>query len=166
MKTISIWDKSLLEGKQILLDDEDYERVKKSIYWLNISSAKSKIIEVEINKKTISLANFILGLDNGILVDHKDRNPFNNQKSNFRICDHQQNLCNRGPNNQRKYKGVSFDKRVNRYQARICKLYKQIHLGNYNTEIEAAKAYDKAAKKYHGEFAYLNFPTELENLGK
>jgi hypothetical protein len=34
---------------------------------------------------------------------------------------------------------------------------KKIWVGRFKTQIEAARAYDAAAKKYHGEFARLNF---------
>jgi hypothetical protein len=47
---------------------------------------------------------------------------------------------------------------MNRWRARIRVNGKRISLGLFKDEIEAAKAYDRAARKYHGEFASLNFP--------
>jgi len=55
------------------------------------------------------------------------------------------------------YKGV-FYKNENKWEAGIGYNRKYIMLGHYKTEIDAAKAYDKAARKEYGEFAYLNFP--------
>jgi hypothetical protein len=43
--------------------------------------------------------------------------------------------------------------------------WKNIWLGRFDNEIEAARAYDEAAKKYHGEFARLNFSQRSEDLG-
>jgi len=42
--------------------------------------------------------------------------------------------------------------------------YKPILLGSFNTEEDAARAYNRAAKKYFGAFALLNFP-DKENPG-
>lgn len=165
MKTIPIYDNRKYKYEQILLDDEDYNKVKESAYCLSNCKLHSKKIQVKFKGRNISLANFILDLEPGTLIDHIDRNPFNNQRSNFRICDHQQNNFNKGPYDGRKYKGVSYAKRRNKWEANITKTYKQYKIGYFNTEIEAAKAYDKYAKELHGEFAYLNFP-ETETTKK
>ena len=57
-----------------------------------------------------------------------------------------------------KYRGVHFFKRTGRWMVQIKHKGKEIYLGYYDDEIEAALVYDEAAKKYHGDKAYLNFP--------
>jgi hypothetical protein len=57
-----------------------------------------------------------------------------------------------------KYIGVSFDKDCKRWRAAIRVRYKQRWLGSFKNEIDAARAYDEAARKYHKDFARLNFP--------
>jgi hypothetical protein len=65
---------------------------------------------------------------------------------------------------------VCWSKHHKKWQAAINVDRKSIHLGYFNDEIEAAKCYDEAAKKYHKEFACLNFPPPnkkgLKNLIK
>lgn len=55
------------------------------------------------------------------------------------------------------HKGVSYIKSRKKFKSEIRYKSKGMHLGMFNSEIEAAKAYDEAAKKYFKEFAYLNF---------
>ena len=54
---------------------------------------------------------------------------------------------------------------INRWLAQIGVHYKKIYLGAFEDEVEAAKVYDEAAKKYYGEFAYLNFPAKRKQKG-
>lgn len=92
-------------------------------------------------------------------VDHIDLNKLNNRRSNMRICSRQQNLRNRnGMGGSSSYKGVRLHKTINKWTAQIGYNSKQLYLGAFNTEVEAAKAYDEAAKKHHKDFARLNFP--------
>lgn len=56
------------------------------------------------------------------------------------------------------YKGVY--KKRSRWAARIAVNGETTWLGTFKTEEEAARAYDAAAKRLHGEFARLNFPEE------
>lgn len=103
----------------------------------------------------------ILGLtDSKVQCDHKDGNSLNNQRSNLRIVTNQQNSFNMKSRIGcvSKYKGVVWDKTHNKWQVRISVSGKRKHIGLFIDEVEAAKAYDTAAKKYFGEFAKLNFP--------
>jgi hypothetical protein len=94
---------------------------------------------------------------NAKCTDHIDRNKLNNLKSNLRSCsfsENSQNLSSYGKTSM--YKGVSFAK--GKYWAVYAKFpnSKKRFWGYYDSEIEAAKAYNKAAKKYGSEFSYLN----------
>jgi hypothetical protein len=59
---------------------------------------------------------------------------------------------------------VSWNKRRKKWFAYIKKDGKEFNLGGFDDEVEAAKAYDEAAKRLHGEFAQLNFSAGQEPL--
>lgn len=89
------------------------------------------------------------------LVDHKDLDGLNNCWLNLREATHSTNKANRfaPANNKTGFKGVSFSKMQGGYKASICRQYKQIHLGFFDTAELAAAAYEKAARELYGDFA-------------
>lgn len=94
------------------------------------------------------------------LIDHVNCNGLDNHIKNLRVVDARQNSQHvrpRGGNKSSIYKGVSFNKSCNRWQAYIYDK-KHIHLGLFDSEIDAAIAYDRAAEEVFGEYSYLNFP--------
>ncbi len=95
----------------------------------------------------------------GFVIDHINRNGLDNRRANLRFATIAQNAQNsRMRKNRSGYKGVWFAKDKGRFRAAIWYNNKRIYLGYFNSPISAAKAYDEAARKYHKEFAVLNFP--------
>lgn len=89
--------------------------------------------------------------------DHKDQMITNNCASNLRPCTSSQNLANsKSRKGSSHFKGVSWDKARQRWRAGIMVNYKSMGLGRFDSEIDAAKAYNKAAVKHFGEFACVN----------
>lgn len=104
---------------------------------------------------------FDLKFRDGKIVDHKDGNGLNNQRNNLRICTSQENAFNRRVKNKSsRFRGICSRRRkdgIIKSWARITHNGKYINLGCFNSEIDAAVAYDNAAKELFGEFAILNF---------
>jgi len=106
------------------------------------------------------------GIDiSGKHIDHKDRDGLNNRFSNLRIVTHRENNWNTKvrEDNSSGYKGVHYHVPPHgkpRWRARLQIDGKRLHLGLFQTAIEAAIAYNEAAIKYYGEFAALNIIDE------
>lgn len=98
------------------------------------------------------------------LVDHINTDSLDNRKANLRLATHSQNSCNSRrdkSNTYSRFRGVSFSKRKGKWFAAIRVNGKKTWLGYFANEEDAAKAYDEAAQKYHGEFARVNFSESL-----
>jgi hypothetical protein len=114
----------------------------------------------------------ILNAPKGLEVDHKDFNGLNNTRENIRLCTRSENQKNKKGYGTSIYLGVCLHRTRNtytkkngfvvnkmsspRYKAAINVDGKQRHIGSFKNEEDAARAYNEAALKYHGEFARLN----------
>lgn len=93
----------------------------------------------------------------GMDTDHINHDRIDNRKSNLRICTASQNGSNRSiVSSKSGFKGVTFHKHKSKWMSVTRHNGKQIHIGYYDTPEEAAKAYDKKARKLKGEFSCTN----------
>lgn len=158
----------LTQGKVAIVDDEDYERLVVFKWQAAKDRHTKELYYAHRTKPYISMHRLVLNAEKGQMIDHKDRNGLNNQKSNLRFCTMAQNQQNKKTVNKLGFRGVKAE-RNGRYGAQIRIPSpdgqghgKMTHLGTYDTPVEAARAYDAAALKYFGEFARPNFPLEAE----
>jgi len=110
---------------------------------------------------TIYMHRELIDVADGLLIDHVNQDSMDNRRANLRGATRAQNIRNRkkfSNSSSSKYKGIYRRKKTRKWEVHIMFEKKRIHLGIFCDEIEAAKAYDLAARKYHGEFASLNFP--------
>lgn len=156
----------LKNGGLAFVDDIDYESIN-SFAWRKIYNGKTRKIpyavrhvKTDLGWRMIGMHRQIMGVsDPNVFVDHKDHNGLNNTRNNLRIASHSENQVNsRRKGVINKYRGVYFIKRSGRYQAQIRKNSRCYTIGTFDSEIEAARQFDIAAKLHHGEFAVLNFP--------
>lgn len=143
----------LTNGMFASVDDEDLQRC--NLFTWGFQKSRGYVQGRAWGKNTL-LHIFILDYP-PYQIDHKDRNKLNCQKENLRPCVQNQNLANsvkKKNGTQSKYKGVTYHD--NKYRATIGHNRKQIFLGYFEIEIEAARAHDKALVEFFGEFARTN----------
>jgi hypothetical protein len=145
-------------NKFAVVDDCDYHQISKHKW--SAHEAHGYVYATRRNPDggpIIRMHRQIMGFpDTG--VDHKNRVTLDNRRYNLRLASKSQNTQNSKTRTDSLsgYKGVTWDKANKTWRARITVNSNQIFLGHYFCLLKAAKAYDKAAVKYFGEFANAN----------
>ncbi len=153
------------EGKFAIVDEQDYYRYN-DFSWSPQKKSRTYyairvISDCEKTLRIVSLHREVMNHPRGLLVDHKNGDGLDNRRANLRTAtrfDSTHNRRKRKTKTSSRYLGVHLEKETGRWVVRIRNRGKRMWLGSFAEEEEAAKAYDAAARKYHGEFARLNFP--------
>ena len=100
-------------------------------------------------------------LPKGYILDHINGDKLDNRLVNLRACTQNENIWNTRLDKKSNsgYRGVHARPKhqpLRPYIAQIDIHGKRMFLGSFENPVEAAQAYNEAAKKYHGEFAILN----------
>ena len=156
----------LSQGYVALVDDEDFEQVSQFKWHAKVDTHTvyaARNITLPNGRRTGQrLHRFILGPNDSQVVDHRNGNGLDCQRSNIRICTQTQNAANRRKQaSSSHFKGVSWFKRLGNWAVKVHYNNKDIYIGNFTSELDAAHAYDAAAIKYFGEFANTNFQENL-----
>lgn len=152
-------------GIEFQVDDDDVDILSSyrwGAYVMNKDSTGKRYVMGRVNgRRAVYLHRFLMQPKRSETVDHINLNPLDNRRSNLRIASRSQQGMNREKpsNNTSGFKGVYWDKARGRWKAQIKTKGVYKGLGRFSTPEQAAVAYDDAAKKLHGEFAVLNFPS-------
>ena len=157
----------ITQGKVALVDDEDFVFLN-SFKWTATRGKRKNgqdcFYAYRSEKKggkwrPILMHRIILDAKKGQLVDHRNHDCLDNRRSNLRLATQSQVHANRKISfGSSKYKGVSWFDRTGKWVVYIRIQGKQKNVGYFETEEEAARAYDAKARELFGEFARLNFP--------
>lgn len=153
-------------GKYTVVDDADYDWLNQYIWCLTGNGyvinaiAYSALCDTPCSPVS-SMHRLILGLEIGDKRegDHINHKTSDNRRCNLRICNRSENQHNRSltkRNTSSKFKGVSWNKNAKKWYTKIKVDGHTKWLGSFSEEKYAAQAYNIAAKKYFGEFAFLN----------
>lgn len=150
-----------------IVDDDLFDKLNTHKWGIQKAGDNAYAFRTE-NHSRIYMHRYILGVKDGTThIDHANGDGLDNRRENLRVCHTRitNHWNKKKPKLNRvqtsKYKGVRLFEGKYWYAQIYCS-GKQTHLGKFNTEKEAAKAYDAAARLRFGAFACTNFPINGE----
>lgn len=158
----------LTEEHSAVIDASDWPLLSGFSWFPHVHAKRKNLVYAEALTKTgmngtrsvyrrLLMHRIILDAPDGIHVDHRDGNGLNNRRTNIRLATPAENARNRRlyKMSASGFRGV-FPQKSGTWYAAICVNRTDLYLGTFPTAIEAALAYNEAARQYHGEFARLN----------
>jgi len=160
----------LTKGYSAIVDDEDYDYLMQWKWYAHIYQKTNKVGTPSTYahiyaqrwelKHQLGMHRVVLGLgtdDTRWLIDHINHNGLDNRKTNLRVCTNTQNIGNSRPKaGSSKYKGVHYCLTRKVWVSRLTNNGKVVYIGQFQSELEAALAFDDVAIKTRGEFALTN----------
>lgn len=159
---------------QLALVDAAVLPILANYQWTAFRSRNTWYAKAHVGNKTIYMHRLILFGDeadtNTCKVDHINANGLDNRRLNLRPVSNSQNMMNsvgRPASRKCRYKGVSCRRHpLKPYRACIEVGGKQIHLGYFASECDAADAYNSAAELHFGVHARVNEMTDCRDERK
>ena len=147
---LKVYDKD----QSFLLSKEDEWILNYRYCGIFSDSYGAKYVQLKILGKRVFLHNALMKPKDGQVVDHKNGNTLDNRRLNLRTCSLQDNSKNRKTytSNRLGVRGVSFNKKEQKYIARIQVDKKPIFLGYFDTLEQASEVRQNAEIKYFGKF--------------
>lgn len=142
-------------GREILVDKIDYDAVSQYKWHYCAGYARRQVRVGPYKQRGVLMHREIMNAPSGTEVDHINGDGLDNRRENLRLATRSQNCANKEVYSSKSgYRGVH--KSWNRWSSAIKHNGNRYDLGRFDTPEDAARAYNEAAKKYHGEFARLN----------
>ena len=144
-----------INGYNVIVDDEGMELLNK--YSWKVRKFGNKLylrasIRMNGKKKDASFHRLIANTPNGLHTDHINGNSLDNRKCNLRVVTaaiNNQNLVKAKRDNKCGLLGANWHKRVKKWRAQIRLNKKTIHIGYFDTAIEAHNAYLQRKREIH-----------------
>lgn len=149
-------------GVHTVVDDDVYEWAQHHTWYVNklgyVFYYFYQTVGTTRRRRRETLHRMILKAQPNTIGDHIDGNKLDNRRANLRLVGKLENAWNRSRRSDSTsiYRGVCWDKVAQKWVARITCRGRRMLVGRYHDIDEAARAWNEAAKKYHGEFARLN----------
>lgn len=158
----------LPDGTEFLFDADVIHQIQET-KWYRTYKDPAKLRQTYIiDQNGHKIHEYLFEHHDGLEIDHINGNTLDNRSRNLRVCTHQQNQCNQPlqKNNSSGVTGVSYYRPRRKYRARIKVCQHDIHLGYYDTFLEAVQARNFGMKCLFGEYGRYNDVPEAANWVK